>query len=231
MTRTITARNSIVATVLVAPLVLGACGKHEEASAPAESSSSAPSSVVATTTQTAGSETGSPSATPGPDTSASGGPDAPGAAPHGPAVSPNPGAAPAPNIPGGMKNNDLSMKTSPVAGSPASPEDTKEITNLMHHLVWANTTREYVTNWANATCSKVIEQQGGPAAMDPQSVPDLPMDQMPAGQGGPAKVDAVDNVRVDGENASATVTSTSNGQTSTGNVLFHREGGSWKVCN
>lgn len=118
----------------------------------------------------------------------------------------------------------------PIQGGPASAEDQAAIESLLKGQYQVQTTREFAEYMLHNACQKVIEQNGGDAAFDRGEVPDLPVSQLPGFQG--SGIQAVEDVRVDGDTASALVTSVSgNGQTHTSTMRFQRENGKWTFCN
>ena len=90
------------------------------------------------------------------------------------------------------------------------------------------TLRQFMATTVNNTCARLIEEGGG--APDLNEVPDLPLESIPDYQKAKPTVDSVEDVRVNGESASASVTHTSNGKTETGVMRFQRENGAWKMC-
>ncbi|MCF4006320.1 hypothetical protein L1O03_03885 [Corynebacterium uropygiale] len=118
----------------------------------------------------------------------------------------------------------------PIQGAPASAEEQQAIEGLLKGQYQVTTTREFAEYMLHHACQKVVDQNGGDAAFDRGEVPDLPVAQLPGFQG--SGIQAVEDVRVDGDNASALVTSVSgNGQTHTSTMRFLRENGQWTFCN
>ena len=99
---------------------------------------------------------------------------------------------------------------------------------MVRSMVPTGTLRQFMATTVNNTCARLIEEGGG--APDLNEVPDLPLESIPDYQKAKPTVDSVEDVRVNGESASASVTHTSNGKTETGVMRFQRENGAWKMC-
>ena len=193
-------KKAMIVGVCVTPLVLGACGSNKEENK-AEGSTSSASSVSAVAKQATSSSDASTSAA----TSS--------AAP----TSEAPAPASEPAVPPEVKLESpiQAQQLAPIEGQPASAGDKDAITNVVRSMVPTGTLRQFMATTVNNTCARVIEEGGG--VPDLNEVPDLP-------------VDSVEDVRVNGESASASVTHTSNGKTETGVMRFQRENGAWKMC-
>ncbi|EEI61954.1 MULTISPECIES: hypothetical protein [Corynebacterium] len=119
----------------------------------------------------------------------------------------------------------------PVEGEPASAEDAQAIADLVQSVTWAPTLRAFMGNFLENTCQRVIEQAGGQGAVDLSQVPEIPLEQIPQYQETRSTIDAVEDITVNGNEASAWVTTTSQGNTQSGTMKFLREDGRWKMCN
>lgn len=119
----------------------------------------------------------------------------------------------------------------PVEGEPASPEDAQAIADLVQSVTWAPSLRAFMGNFLDNTCQRVIEEAGGQGAVDLSQVPEIPLEQIPQYQETRSTIDAIEEITVNGNEASAWVTTTSQGQTQSGTMKFLREDGRWKMCN
>ena len=206
-------KKAMIVGVCVTPLVLGACGSNKEENK-AEGSTSSASSVSAVAKQATSSSDASTSAA----TSS--------AAPTSEAPAPASEPAVPPEV--NLDNPIQAQQLAPIEGQPASAGDKDAITNVVRSMVPTGTLRQFMATTVNNTCARVIEEGGG--VPDLNEVPDLPLESIPDYQKAKPTVDSVEDVRVNGESASAAVTHTSNGKTETGVMRFQRENGAWKMC-
>lgn len=226
MTISLTMKKTITALALAAPLALVACGSDDGAD---ETTSSAPSTVTSTrtsettTTETSEEETTSSSAAPS-ETSAE----------------PTEGesteateaqAAPQINDPFAAGQLAYEEATPVEGGGPASEADRAEIEGLVGGIYQSQTFHQFLRYVPENACSAVIEANGGPAALDLGDIPDMPLSQLPGYAESNAHIQSIDDVRVEGDQASAVVTAVSNGQAETQTQRFLKEDGRWKFCN
>lgn len=204
------------AALMVAPLILTACGSDSSDSeaAPTTTSTTQSSSATTSSSSTKSSTTGksSTSETPTPvseePTSEQQGEEA---------------------LAQELSENPVTFaEAAPVeAGQPASPEDAAAIENLVRGASEPTTLRGAYSYMVNNTCSRVIAASGEDAAqIDINTVPDTPL----SGDG-TGTVDSVSDVVVEGETASAWVVATAGGTTDSATQRFLREGGQWKFCD
>lgn len=116
-------------------------------------------------------------------------------------------------------------------GQPASEADRAEIQQLVTGMYDATSLHGILSYLPANTCSSVVQENGGAAAFDLGGIPDLPLESVPQYANANPSIDAVENVQVKGDTASASVTATSNGQTGTSVYRFQNEGGAWKFCD
>ncbi|WJZ03103.1 hypothetical protein CFREI_09125 [Corynebacterium freiburgense] len=111
-------------------------------------------------------------------------------------------------------------------GSPASPEDAAAIQAMVNGMANPSTTRQFFGYMIDNTCRRALEAQGGLGPQDLNQIPDaeIPPHQRPT-------VNSVTDIKVDGDTASATVTSTAEGKQETFTMRMLREDGTWKMCN
>lgn len=221
MTISLTMKKTITALALAAPLALVACGSDDGAD---ETTSSAPSTVTSTrtsettTTETSEEETTSeaPSETSAEPTEGD---------------TEDPQAAPQINDPFAAGQLAYEEATPVEGGGPASEADRAEIEGLVGGIYQSQTFHQFLRYVPENACSAVIEANGGPAALDLGDIPDMPLSQLPGYAEANAHIQSIDDVRVEGDQASAVVTAVSNGQAETQTQRFLKEDGRWKFCN
>lgn len=123
------------------------------------------------------------------------------------------------------------LSLEPVQGEAASPEQAAAIEGLIRGVAKETSLRGYLTYIPNNTCSRVIEANGGMAALDVSQVPDVALAAYPQFQNAQVSIDSVSDIQVQGDTASAVVTATSGGESTTATQRFLNEGGSWKFCD
>lgn len=221
MNRTFATRTLSLATALCIPFGLVACGGDKE-----DEASSQTTSTTTTTTSTTSTST-TPTSTEVPKEEEKK-PEEKAPAEQSPAGQP-PAPAPTDQI-----NPLAPIQAKPVnTGRPGTPEERQQITDMLNNIAQGRTPREVLERTADSTCQSLIDANGGRGAFfpsDPQVAMalDAPLAALPDFR--PAHVSAVDNLQVDGDVASATVTTVSEGQEPVTAVMrFHNEGG-WKMC-
>lgn len=224
MTISLTMKKTITALALAAPLALVACGSDDGAD---ETTSSAPSTVTSTrTSETTTTETSEEETT--------------SEAPSETSAEPTEGesteateaqAAPQINDPFAAGQLAYEEATPVEGGGPASEADRAEIEGLVGGIYQSQTFHQFLRYVPENACSAVIEANGGPAALDLGDIPDMPLSQLPGYAESNAHIQSIDDVRVEGDQASAVVTAVSNGQAETQTQRFLKEDGRWKFCN
>lgn len=221
-------KKSLVAAAVLAPLVLGACSSAAEESTDQGSTTAAEAANGGTTAAKAGNSADA-------DASASeveAAEATEGAEGETTAVDPetiDPAAAAADPLASGQITF---AELVPVeGGQPASAEDQAQIEGLVNGMYEAETLHGFLGYLPANTCNEVIQEQGGAAAFDLNGVPDLPLAAIPSYAESQARIDSITDVQIDGEVASAMVTATSNGQSTTDVQRFRQEDGAWKFCN
>lgn len=206
-------KASLVAVTAIAALGMSACGSGDEG-ASSSSSSAAATSASATTSATASSAAASSSAaseSAAEDTQAADDAAAAAAAAQQALANATP-QAPVDN------------------GSPASAADAQAITDLVMGINQATTLRSYLSYLPDHLCDSQIEANGGRQAFDVSQIEDVPLTSIPGLESG-ANVDSVSDIMVSGNTASASVTATAGGNTTTETQRFLNEGGTWKFCS
>lgn len=216
-------KKTLVASTVIATLALSACGSSDEEDTAAAGSSATPTSSTVVTSAAESSALQSSAAD---ATDVSSDAAAPEAAPEAEAAAVDPAVDPA----AALEQAQIAVtELQPVQGQPASDADAAAITSLVTNINNETTLRGYIAYVPNRTCSRVIEANGGQAALDFSVIPDAPLSTIP--EAADSHVDGVSDIVINGNTASATVTATSNGQTTTGTQRFLNEGGNWLFCD
>lgn len=202
----------VLACATAGVMVLTACGSDGDSS----DSSANKTSTGTSTSKSASAKTGEPSDVPASESAA-------------PAPSPE-NEQPAP---GPIDNPEISfIPQAPVAdGAPASAEDQQAIEGLVRGMMNATTVRQFMGYIPQNTCARYLEANGGLAAMNIDQIPDVPLADFPQYAHARPTIDSVTDVQVNGDSASATVTSTADGQTNSAVQRFARENGRWTFCD
>ncbi|WP_293950672.1 hypothetical protein [uncultured Corynebacterium sp.] len=215
------AKKVAIAAVMVAPLVLAACGSDDGGDNTASTTTTQSSATSATTTEEVREETTTEEVTEETETTEEA---APVPTTEAPVEEPAPAPAAIPEAPITYQELD------PVqAGQTASPEDAAAIESLVRGALAPTTVRAMLEYVPKNTCNRVIEAAGGQQAMDFSSIPDVPLNQIPGASAG--TVDSITDIMVEGDTASAWVVASGNGQTDSATQRFLREEGRWKFCD
>ncbi|WP_303172244.1 hypothetical protein [Corynebacterium sp.] len=199
-------RQAVAASALVLPLVLTGCGLFGGEENPSTTASSSKSSTAAKSSSSVSkSETSSEESS------------------NSPSEEPKPEDKPAEAPP---TNVEIPQHAPIEGGSPASPEDAAAIQAMVNGMANPSTTRQFFGYMIDNTCRRALEAQGGLGPQDLNQIPDaeIPPHQRPT-------VNSVSDIKVDGDTASATVTSTAEGKQETFTMRMLREDGTWKMCN
>ncbi|MEJ5997068.1 hypothetical protein [Corynebacterium sp. H130] len=213
-------RRTGAAIVVASVLVVSGCGSKEEskpAATSAPSSSSAAKSSAAPSSQS--------SAAPSSSSSASSASKAESSSQSKPAA-----AAP---VPGGLPQAPVKSNVEPAAqGRPGTPEEIQAITERVKKQESATTIHQYINTFVDSMCTEVLNQQGGAAAFNLAGIPDAPLTVMPDYAATATKVTDVTNVLVEGDRATASITTvTGAGESATNTMAFRNEQGTWKICS
>ena len=238
------AKKSLIAVALVAPLSLAACGSDDENAG--DTASSAAKTTTTTQPKEKTSEKKTEEKTSEEKKEGEENKDGESAAPKPEGENPeggdqavaNPfeeGADPFQNMP----------KVEPVQGEAASQEDIDGINTLVRGMYEQQTMRSFVKYLPEHTCAAVRnDPNSGLDQVDYNQVPDVPMNQLKdmmaaAGQDtsqmegfdwSKTGVESINDVVVNGDDASATVNvNTSQGMDSS-TMRFKRENGNWTFC-
>lgn len=217
-------KKTLIASAFIAPLVLGACSSEAEETTEAQNGAAAAAAGDSAAKQGgtgSGAEVEDDAAEEGADQTVS---DAGGATAEGDSI--DPAADP-------LDMEQLTFaELAPVeGGQPADETDHAEIESLITGMYETTTLHEILLYVPQNACQDVIQEAGGEAAFDLGGIPDMPLNAIPQYSNSNSQVDAVEDVQVDGDTASATVTATSDGQSLTEVQRFRHEDGAWKFCN
>ncbi|WPF65397.1 MULTISPECIES: hypothetical protein [unclassified Corynebacterium] len=233
----------LIAALVATPLVLSGCSKDSEDST---ETSAAASSVAASGTAA---PSQAPSGEPAPASTAPA-TQAPDQITPVPQTAPPAGVQAQNNAQGEQQNqaqpapeqapqpapagdNGLPIATvAPIpGGQPANGQDAEAIRTLVTGFNNETSMRRKMEYLPQHTCSRVIQENGGPEAFDFSAIPDVNLNDMPGGEQYDSSVTEVRDIMVDGDQASATVVATSNGAPSEATQRFTRENGAWTFCN
>ena len=217
-----TVKKTIVALALTAPLTfVAACGGGETVESTA---TGMPTASTVTSTRTTESSTTSTSS----ETSSS---EETTTETTEETVTETPEPAPEP-APVDPVLDDLYEEPAPVEGGQAAGEpDRAEIEQLVRGIYEVETFHQFLRYVPENTCNELLAAQGGPQAMDLAGIPDQPLHEWDVYAAAQPHIASVEDVRVEGNRASAVVTAVSAGQSETRTQRYLHEDGRWKYCN
>lgn len=146
---------------------------------------------------------------------------------------------------GGANPLENAAPVAPVEGAPAEQGDVDGINQLVRGLYETKTMRQFFKYMPDHTCSAVLNAQGSEVAnMDYNQIPDVPMNElknMLAASGQDTSqldgfdwnaigVESINDVVVNGDDASATVNVNTNEGLDSSTMRFRRENGNWTFC-
>lgn len=220
-------KKTVLSLAMIVPLALSACGSGDDAAEDSTGSSAAASSGKAGAT--------SSSAAPSSE-QASSSEQAPAGADSEDAQALANGETPLGNVP----------VVKPVeGGQAASQADVDAINGLVRGLYETTTLRQFFQYMPDHACQAVRNANNGELAnMDYNQVPDVPMDSLKSGMAAEGQdtsglegfdwnatgVDSVNDVLVNGDDASATINVNTNNGVDSSTMRFKREGGNWTFC-
>ena len=221
---------SAAALALVAPLDLVACGSDESEDTSAPTTSAVTSTVEATSeketssVETTTSEAEETSEAPESDVSA---PAETGEPEGGEGIDPEAAGA-ADAVSGGPLDAE---ELQPVeGGQPADEATRKQISALVNGWYEVEDMRAYMRYIPEHTCAQVLEQNPDVNNVDYSVFPQIPMNQV-NDKWNTAGVQSIDDLVVNGDVASATVTVNTGEGVDTSVMRFKNEGGNWLFCN
>lgn len=224
---------STAALALVAPLALVACSSGESEDEAVATTSAVTSTVEATSEEETTSEeatseettTSEAAETTEVDTQAQAAPEEP-AAQDGAAAG---GAGAAADAAAGNPLGTEELQ--PVEGGQAADEATSgQISALVNGWYEVPDMRAYMRYIPDNTCSQVLAENPDVNNVDYNMFPQIPMTQV-SNNWNAAGVQSIDDLTVNGNDASATVTVNTGEGVDTSVMRFKNEGGSWLFCN
>lgn len=234
------ARTAVAAAALVTfALGLTACGSDDNATSAALSTAATPADAGQESAAAAASESADAgNATAGADGSKDGGKDA--SAPSAATRAGSAGAAggAAPSLANPLEDPNVSIPThEPLqGGDPANDADREEMQRTVYNSVNPGGYEKWTRVLLENSCRRVtdpVKAELDRMGTSLEQVEHAARMQQQAGQGVelPHSEVTLDDVRVDGNKASASVTVSNSDGTETRTTLFEREDGRWKLCN
>lgn len=115
-------------------------------------------------------------------------------------------------------------------GAAASAGETDALQGLVDGVYKQSDLRSFLDYVPSNTCDRVVEDQKARGEYhDVSSVPNMPTSSLPGYSR--SHVEPIQDVKVDGDRASATVTSVTQDGPQTSTMRFHKENEKWKFCN
>lgn len=213
--------TAVLAGVVAATLGLAACGSDDADGDAADSTTSSSSSAASSSAKesTEASEV-SESAEPDPSESAEPAPDDQAEGDRGEGEPPADAPAPEPaNAP---------------AGNAANGDDAAQITALVRGFGEDKLYRDYYRYTIDKTCNADLDQMGGREGLQQDNSGELgdkmASEVMSDMYGGLPEIHGVNDIRVDGDHATANIDATENGNRKTTPKNYVREDGQWRTC-
>lgn len=212
-----TVKKTIVALALTVPLTfVAACGGGETAESTA---TGVPTAQTVTSTRTTESSTTTTTSSEGETTSEETTPEE------------EPTEELAPPVVDPLLEEFYEEPEPLVDGHAANEADRAEIERLVRGIYEVETFHQFLRYVPENTCNEAIAAQGGPQAMDLAGIPDQPLHQWDVYASAQPHIASVEDIRVEGNHASAVVTAVSAGQSETRTQRYLHEDGRWKFCN
>lgn len=228
-----TARKVFAALVVAAPLTLVACGSGTaEDAAPASSADATVTSAIATTAEEKETDATESTATASEATD-----------PEIEPTSDDPVAAAAEaaeaELEQELQNIQVYQQAPVEAKGPVDESDVTAISDLVGGAYQQTTLRGWVSYVPENSCQPLLDdvstqmqaEYGTNDLLDFSVIPDTPLAEVPQYAEAHATLDRVDNVAINGNQASAEVTVNSGGQSDTSTMRFLREGDRWTFCS
>lgn len=228
MSLRITSKSSIAACAIILPLTLAACsGANEDAKKPAPTSTAVKSSSAASS---------SASSSAAPTTSAPAEPSAPvsESAPAPATQAADPAADPAAAV------ADPFQGANPAAAAPlppleeaqeADPATREQLAGLVNGIYAQNDLRSFMNYIPSNTCQKILDQNKEQLSqLDVNQLPPISMADAVGPSWANVGMQSMEDVKVKGDEASATVTVNTPQGVDTSVMRFKNEGGRWTFC-
>ncbi|RNE49458.1 hypothetical protein C5L39_03630 [Corynebacterium alimapuense] len=222
------AKKKMAALVLVAPLTLVACGSDADSTTESTSASSSTITSTKAIESTTAEESSTIEPTEATETTETTEPSEPEVAPE---TTEEVAAAPEVDVPLAEGSPTYDEAAPIESGSQASEADRAEIEALIQGIYQSATIHEFISYIPQNSCRAVLEANGGEASLDLTGIADMPLNEYPAFVEAQPHVASIEDVQVNGDQASAVVTAVSSGQAETRTQRFLREDGQWTFCN
>lgn len=216
-------RRATLAAVTAGSLVLVACGSDDDSdrsTASAAAQSGAAGSTGASASGAAGSTAASGSEAPGDPSDA----EHPG---EDPAASEHRDGGDNGDTEGDDRGGDGGGSREGGARAAASGDDAAQITGVVRGMADQQTQADFNQYTLDNYCAAYIDGHGGRDALQGE-VDRLRTDNREVDAR--VMVDSVDDIRVDGDRATAVTNGTVNGEPSSSSATYQREDGAWKIC-
>lgn len=214
-------RRATLAAVAAGSLVLAACGSDDDSDSSADSSAAGTAHSSATASHGAGSSAAATSGAPASGSEKPGKPGDP-SEPGRPGDPGHPGADP--------QHPDGGDGARPDGGAPAPAadgDDAAAITAVVRGMADQRSQADFDQYTLDNYCAAYIDSRGGRDALQGEVDRTRADDHDVNAQ---ITVDSVDDIRVDGDHATAVTNGTVNGQPSSSPATYQREDGAWKIC-
>lgn len=225
MMMSLKAKKKMAALVLVAPLTLVACGSDADSTTESTSASSSTITSTKAIESTTAEESSTTEPTEATETTESSEPEV------APETTEEVADAPQVDVPLAEGSPTYDEAAPIESGSPASEADRAEIEALIQGIYQSTTIHEFISYVPQNSCRAVFEANGGEASLDLTGIADMPLNEYPAFVEAQPHVESIEDVQVNGDQASAVVTAVSSGQAETRTQRFLREDGQWTFCN
>lgn len=216
-------RRAALAAVAAGSLVLAACGSDDDSDSSTDSSAAGSSHSSATASRGAGSSAASTSAAPSTGSEKPGEPGNP-SEPGRPGDPGHPGADPQ-HPDGGA--GDGARRDGGAPAPAAGGDDAAAITAVVRGMADQRSQADFDQYTLDNYCAAYIDSRGGRDALQGEVDRTRTDDHDVNAQ---ITVDSVDDIRIDGDHATAVTNGTVNGQPSSSPATYQREGGAWKIC-
>lgn len=229
-------KKSIIAMAMVLPLSLAACGNDDEEAENKQTTSSSAESSSSSATSSSKESSSSKSAEED-ENDDEGNDQEP--EPQGDEAAAGAGAGAAGGAAGAdamaQAQNPLGEGAQPQppveGGHAASPEDAAAIDGLVNGIYDSTNFRQFVTYIPDNTCQKVLQEQGGELnAADFNQIPEIPMAEVAGPEWNTVGVQSIDDLQVNGDQASAVVNVETGEGIDSSMMRFQRENGKWTFC-
>lgn len=121
-------------------------------------------------------------------------------------------------------------QNAPLVSAPNAPapgSDEEQITQLVTQMYDQKTYSDFVNYMPSHQCQELVAQNG---VQNPAPLDDTPLEQMPGFDRSQTGIEDVKDIQVNGNRATATVVSKSQGEVLSTQVVFAKENNQWTFC-